>query len=91
LLGEKKIHTENTQFFQVHLPNKISKNKKILPPTKITASDLWHLYVSDKDREFVEVPSRFWAVGSPALQDSGKYSSRANLTPAKSFLEIWYP
>jgi hypothetical protein len=33
--------------------------------------------------EFVEVPSRFWAVGSPALQDSGKYSSRANLTPAK--------
>jgi hypothetical protein len=37
-------------------------------------------------REFVEVPSRFWAVGSPALQDSGKYSSRANLTPAKEFL-----
>jgi hypothetical protein len=35
--------------------------------------------------EFVEVPSRFWAVGSPAPQDSGKYLSRANLTPAKEF------
>jgi hypothetical protein len=50
LLGKKKIHTENTQIFQVYLPNKISKNKKILPAMKITASDLWHLYVSDKDQ-----------------------------------------
>jgi hypothetical protein len=49
LLGKKKIHTENKFFFQVYLPNKISKNNKILPPKKITASDLWHLIVSDKD------------------------------------------
>jgi hypothetical protein len=86
LLGKKKIPTENTQFFQVYLPNKISKNNKILPPKKITLHQTSGVYMFQiRIGEFVEVPSRFWAVGGPAPQDSGKYLSRANLTPAKEF------
>jgi hypothetical protein len=82
LLGKKKF-TLKTIFFSKFISQikfqKITKfchQRKSLHQTSGT-------YI--RIGQFVEVPSRFWAVGSPALQDSGKYSSRANLTPAKEF------